>query len=277
MRKICFLIVIVFGVASVFGQQKFMLDATAGKEVDLNSTYFPYTFSSLVKLGPLYIEGNYKYNNLMRTEHQLISSTETFGGKVGLLKSTETGSGFRHLGFSIGYVNEDRIKRVGIDDAALYPYDLGGNRYEIDKVFIHSRTQQFSIGFKFISYSTEKQDKLENFADAFDLKFLKRKKFYSLLKMDMELLFAPQIEYDTSIVYSPYGLFVPKDLYLNQEYKKQRIGFLIRFMYTPYMKIGFSAELGMLPGVKFSTGTENDVNLTFKFGAHLNLNYATKK
>lgn len=276
MKKIFLILFVVFGITSVFGQQKFMLDATAGKEVDLNSTYFPYTFSSLLKLGPFYMEGNYKYNNLMRTEHQLINPTETFGGKVGLLRSTETESGFRHLGFSVGYVNDDRIKRVGIDDADLYPYDLGGNRYEIEKIFLHSRTQQFSIGFKFISCSTEKQDELEEFADAFDLKFLKRKKFYSLIKMDMELLFASKIDYDTSIVYSPYGLFVPKDLYLNQEYKKQRVGFLLRFMYTPYMKIGFSAEMGTLPGIKFSTGTENDVNLTFKFGIHFNLNYATK-
>jgi predicted HAD superfamily phosphohydrolase YqeG len=276
MRKLLAILVILCSQSVVVGQQKLMLDVTAGKEIDLNSTYYPYTFSSLLKIGPFYLEGNYKYNNVMRTEHQLISEAQTYGGKLGLLRSSESGDGFNHFGFSLGFTSDDRIKRVGIDDATLYPYDLGGNRYEMDKFFIHSRTQHVSLGFKFIAYSNKKQKDLEEFADEFDLKFLKRKNIYSMLKFDMELLVASKIDYDTSIVYSPYGFFVPTDLYLNQNYKKQRIGFLMRFMYTPYMRIGFSAEMGMLPGIKFSTGTENDVNLTFKFGAHINFNYSTK-
>lgn len=276
MRILSILILLFCLHSVVVGQQKLMFDVTAGKEVDLNTTYFPYTFSTLLKLGPIYLEGNYKYNNFMRTEHQLITEAESYSGKIGLLRSSESSDGFNHFGFSLGFSADDRIKRVGIDDATLYPYDFAGNRYEMDKFFIHSNTQHVSLGFKFISYSNKKQKELEEFADEFDLKFIKRKNVYSIVKVDMELLLGTKIDYDTTIVYSPYGFFIPVDLYLPQKYKKQRIGFLMRLMYTPYMRIGFSAEMGMLPGVKFSTGTENDVNLTFKFGAHINLNYSTK-
>jgi hypothetical protein len=277
MRKIV-LIIIVVGLKFVANsQQKFMLDFSAGKEVDLNSSYFPYTFSSLLKVGKFYVEGNYKYNNLMRLEHQIVNAAESYGGKIGILRGSESNTGFNHFGFSLGFSEDDRIKRIGIDEKTLYPFDLGGKRYEIDKVFIHTRTQNLSLGFKFISYSNEKQKDIEEFADEFDMKFLRRKNIYTLFKLDMELLVASKIDYDTSIIYSPYGFFIPKDLFLKQEYKNQRVGFLVRAMYTPYMKIGFSCEVGTLPGIKFKTGTENDLNLTFKFGAHINVNYATKK
>ncbi len=276
--KIVSLLLFVFYTSFGFSQGKLMFDITAGKEVDMNTTYYPYTFSSILKTGPVFFEAKYHYNNVMRTENQLILEKESFGGKIGFFTSSTLANGDSRFGFSVGFSQNELIKRVSIEDKNLFPYEYQGASSELNKIYIGYQTHVYSIGFKMISFSKDRSAKMDNFADEFDMKFLKNKNLSTVIKLDFDVLFASKIEHDSTILYSPYGFFIPKELQLRDGLvKKARMGVLMRMMYTPYTKIGFSAEFGLIPGLKFKNGNENGVNLTAKFGVHLNFNYLSSK
>lgn len=260
----------------LFSQAKCIADASLGKVVDYNTSYYPYVGTAFLKLGHFAVDGTYAYNNTQRSEVQVVDPLQSFGFNLSYFTSAGNDE-MNFIGFSVGYSQNELLKRITISDPLLYPTDEANQAFELDKFYMGYQTQVISIGLKAVSISDQNTKRLEKFADDFDMNFIKKRNLNSILKFDMQLLYAPKLAHDTSFRYSPYGLFVPKPLTIHQPLKAKKFGVYFRFMWTPYMKLGFSMDLGILPGYKFENDTENAINLTMKAGLHFNPFYSSKK
>ncbi len=249
-----------------------LLAANIFQEAEMLSPGFPYGATANVKLSRLFLQAGYRFNPSKISAFQVLPSAESYSGRVGFMGGVRLNDDINFFGISAGYSNINTLKRINLSGLPM-PEDLSGRKYEIENALMYYRGNCYALGFHLFNYIRKENRSLELLADDFDLKINGKKKRQTLIQLTLDLLYMPQISYDSTLIYSPWGSYVPKELAVGDVVKTRNWGVAYRMEYSTFTGLGFIMDMGLLPGIRSKTTDENDFNFSFKAGVNYNFYY----
>lgn len=255
---------------------KFYAGLTASKEFDMMNLNQPIGVQSVIRLWPIYIQAEYKFDNARTTPFQVTQSTESYGGRFGVFFDNKKSSGLSGIGLHAGILKRNEYKKI-IFTQEEYPVDALGNTVEVDKVQVLTNSSTYVLGFTVFQLVVDNGEKLKALMDDYDIQLLKKRKRYNTLLLTFEAMFQPKTEYSNSISYNPYNFYISREIFFKPEFKHQKFGVNLRLDYTGPLHVGLFTQMGVLPGITHKSDDYLDFNFMVRAGANINVGFFKKK
>jgi hypothetical protein len=240
-----------------------------------NSISMP-SVNAQLKLWKFYF--NAEYTNFSKTinKYQIIPEFNSASFNAGFLfdaKARDESNQIWQTGFTLGYSDNNWVKllyRTAKEYVItnLTATDISGKQYFLQNFYVTTHVPYYS--FSYIMNIIQRKKLRDPYHD-----FSVEKKTFSsgsLTQMGIDIMYAPTVNYDNAITYSPYGYYVPRALYISDNFYKKQLGAKINFSHTFPFGLGFKAEMGTMPGiVDKNTKLETKMNFYLRVGFSLNL------
>lgn len=270
-------IVFVFVPLFCFGQTgHYYAGITASKEFDAMNLNQPMGIQAALRLWPIYLQAEYKFDIPRITPFQVTQSTASYGGRMGVFFNNKKSSELSGVALHAGILNREEYKKI-IFTSEEYPIDALGNTLEVDKVQVRTQGVTYVIGITVLQLIVDDGKKLSSFLDDYDIKLLKKKKRYNTIRMTLEAMFQPKVDYQTSMKYNPYNFYVDRELFFKPAFKQRKFGVNLHLEYAGPLHIGLFMQLGVFPGIVHKSEDYFDFNLACRFGAIVNVGFFKKK
>jgi hypothetical protein len=241
-----------------------------------------------IKLFNFFASARLNYFSKMVNDQQVMEDFSDVEYAIGIVgkKNKINGKQVGGTGFILGYYPTNWVKSIyqvktldeinaHLDDNPnhITAVDANGNYYGMSNVLIKTHIPTYSFGYKMFGGSKTKLfQNDESKLDDYDLKHKGKIKSALIYDMSIELLYAPKIGYDTTLIYSPYGLYTPHTLYLTKHFKEKHFGVKLQMNIHTQFGAGLMMEMGIKPGIINLDDDYKKANIYMKVGLLFNLN-----
>lgn len=229
----------------------------------------PFGFQSVMRLWPIYLQGEYKFDNARVTPLQVTQSTESYGGRFGIFLNNKKDSELSGVAIHAGVLNREEYKKI-IFTTNEYPRDPLGNEIQVDQFQVHTKAFTYVFGISVLQIMLDDGEKLKALADDFDLQVLKKRKRFSTISLTLEAMYQPKTVFSQIGVYNPYNFYVDKELTFVPEFKHKKMGVNLRMDYSGPLHVGVFMQMGVFPGIMHKSDDYLDFNFVCRAGALMN-------
>jgi hypothetical protein len=153
--------------------------------------------------------------------------------------------------------------------------DQNGKVYEIPHGLITYSAPSILFGYHYALGGLVSQKNSEVILDDYDKKHAKKYVPCWGVNGTIDLMYAPVVNVNTQIIYSPYGYYVPRTLEVTAPIKKRHFGVNMKMIFTTPYVFGFYMDIGLFPSA-FPTDVDNKMNVNAKAGIMINFSRGKK-
>ncbi len=246
-------------------------------QIDDNKMVSFYGLNSNIKLGKLFLGGEYMYHPGIISVNQVVSELSSYGGRIGFTFASPMSDGNAFGALTLGYNSNTWIRSISQEpnDNNVRVQDYTGKDYYLKYILINYEAPYYTFGYSFMSLKNSDYSRREVVVDEYDAQRFKKRRAAALLMGGIELHYAPVIKYHKEITYSPWGYYVPKTLEIDTDMKLKHFGASVFMLANLSAGLGFKAQMGLIPGI-VNANADAKVNLVIRIGLLYNLTFARK-
>lgn len=253
---------------------RYLFEAGAYYGLDFFNTHggkqLPLGFSGLqaqLKYGKIMLSGDFQHFNRLIDDAQFMPSffnntyKISFGGKAALSLGYSDNTWVSSFDGGRPAEGEAKTKLIGSSGREIFvPFGL-----------LKYKAPSYILGYQFtIAEEILGSNQTHNFDD-YDGKHNSKVNSCLIVSAAIDVMYAPEAKTDSTLIYSPYGYFVPTRYKIETPMVTRQFGVQMRMLISTPYAIGLFMNIGILPGVtaKYS---DNPKNICAGVGVLINFN-----